>query len=469
MPPGEVDHPAISAPDPPVSSTPEPSLRATLGTRDITFFAIACIVGTRWIAAAAHAGTGSILLWLIGAVCFGVPLAVCVAALTIRHPRAGGIYIWTRHDFGPWHGFLCFWLYWMSVVIWFPGAAMFYAGAALGFTGPTGAHLNDGRLWIVVASLSLIWIALAPGVFGVKASQRTADLGAIGAWALAALFGVAAFVFLRRHPSATTFHLLPENNWNTVNFFATIAFAMSGMDLIGLMGAEIRDPKRSLPRAAWISSPVVLLFYAGATAAILVMLRPDQVSELQGLSQAGNAAALALGTPWLQSVIALLVFSTAVGQFGGLGSSISRLPFAAGVDGLMPRAFGKIHHRWNTPYISILTLGALASALLLLMQLGDSARAAYDTIVSLMLIVTFIPYVYLFGSAWKTGNRMAAAMGMGVTSLAIVCSLVPPDGVTHPLIFEGKLALGTVACVVSAWFIYRRRAADSSSNVMSPG
>ena len=109
-------------------------LRRTLGTRDITLFAIACIIGTRWIATAAHAGTGSILLWIVGAVCFSVPLAIAVAALTIRHPEAGGMYVWTRHDFGPWHGFLCFWLYWMSIVVWFPGAAMFYVSAACRFS-----------------------------------------------------------------------------------------------------------------------------------------------------------------------------------------------------------------------------------------------------------------------------------------------------------------------------------------------
>ncbi len=155
------------------------------------------------------------------------------------------------------------------------------------------------------------------------------------------------------------------------------------------------------------------LYYGGATVAMLVMLRSDQVSELQGLTQAGNAAAAALGARWLSPVIAVLVFSSALGQFGALGSSTARLPFAAGVDGLMPRAFGRIHPRWNTPHVSILTLGAIASALLLFMQVGDTARAAYDALVSLMVIVGFVPYIYMFGSSWKAGNRISAASGPG--------------------------------------------------------
>jgi amino acid transporter len=427
-------------------------LRRTLGTREITFFAIACIVGTRWIATAAHAGPGAILLWVVGAVCFSIPLAIAVAALTVRHPHAGGMYIWTRHDFGPWHGFLCFWLYWMSIVVWFPGAAMFYISA-------TGLPFLNDRTWLIAVALAAIWIALGANILGVKSGQRIADAGAASSWILALVFVAAAVVFRRHHAPATAFHLIPEFNWDTVSFWSAIAFAMSGMELVGLMGAEVRDPKRSLPRAAWVSSLVATLFYSGATAAVLVLLRPDQVSELNGLAQAGTAAASALGAQWLPPVVALLVFASAVGQFGGLGSSVSRMPFAAGVDGLLPPAFGKIHPRWNTPHVSILTLGLLASALLIVMQIGDTVRAAYDTIVSLMVIVGFIPFVYIFGSAWKAGHRWSAASGWGVTLLAILCACVPPGGITHVWIFEGKLAIGTLAGIVSAWAIYSRQRA----------
>ncbi len=449
-------------------------LRRTLGTRDITLFAIACIIGTRWIATAAHAGPGAILLWIVGALCFSIPLAISVAALTVRHPEAGGMYVWTRHDFGPWHGFRWFWLYWMSIVLWFPGAAMFYVGTAFGVAGPAGLRLADDRTWLVTVSLAAIWIALGANILGVKSGQRIADAGAASAWLLVAVFVVAAVIFRRHNASATTFHLIPDLTWDTVSFWSTIAFAMSGMELVGLMGAEVRDPARSIPRAAWISSLVTTLFYAGATAAVLVLLRPDQVSELQGISQAGNAVATVLHSTWLTPVISLIVFASAVGQFGGLGSSVSRMPYAAGVDGLLPRAFGKTHPRWNTPYVSMLMLGALASALLIFMQLGDTARAAYDTIVSLMVIVGFLPFSYIFGSAWKAGHPFAATLGGGVTLIAILCAVVPPGGVTHVWIFEGKLALGTAASIVSGWLLYRRgsyrrSAADSSSKVISPG
>ena len=102
-----------------------PALRRELGARDLTLFAIVTIVGVRWVASAAHAGPGSLLLWFLAALFFMIPLAVAVATLTARDPGAGGMYLWARRDFGPWHGFLCFWIYWMAIAIWFPSAAMY--------------------------------------------------------------------------------------------------------------------------------------------------------------------------------------------------------------------------------------------------------------------------------------------------------------------------------------------------------
>src|SRR5207302_9068092 len=122
-------------------------LRRELGLRDLTLFIITCIVGTRWIPAAAHAGPGSVTLWLLAAVLFMVPLAIAVAALSVKYPGAVGLYLWTRGDFGSWHGFLCFWVYWISIAFWFPSAAMFYMSAGAFTLGPQYAHLADNRMY----------------------------------------------------------------------------------------------------------------------------------------------------------------------------------------------------------------------------------------------------------------------------------------------------------------------------------
>jgi amino acid transporter len=426
-------------------------LQRELGLRDITLFAIACIIGTRWIASAAHAGPGSILLWLLAAIFFLIPLSIAVAALTVRHPVAGGLYRWTRADFGPWHGFLAFWIYWTGIAFWFPSAAMFYVSIAL-----SSAGFSESRLSLVVASLGAIWIALGTNLVGVRIGKWTENLGGSAAWILGALLVIVACLVWRHRGSATVFHLAPVLSWETVSFWATIAYAMSGLEMVGLMGGEIRDPKRNLPRAAVISSVFATLFYIGTSAALMIVLRPGQISELNGLAQMAAAAGRMLGAPWLPGMVVLLALATAIGQFGGLGASVSRIPFAAGVDHLLPAAFAKIHPRWNTPYISILTLGSVASGLLIALQFGDTIRAAYQTLVSLMVIAGFLPYLYIFSSAWKAGKRWSAISGIGVTVLAVVCSLVPTAEIHNVWLFELKLAAGTLAILASGWLIYER-------------
>ena len=86
-------------------------------------------------------------------------------------------------------------------------------------------------------------------------------------------------------------------------------------------------------------------------------------------------------------------------------------------------------------------------------------RAAYQALVSLMVIAGFIPFVYIFGSAWKARCRVSALCGWAVTALALVCSVVPTAEVHNVWVFELKLAVGTVAVIASAWLFYRRRPA----------
>jgi amino acid transporter len=431
------------------------ALKRELGLRDITLLAIACIVGTRWIPAAAHAGPGSVTLWFLAAVLFMVPLAIAVAALSVKYPGTGGLYLWTRNDFGRFHGFLCFAVYWIGLAIWFPSAAMFYMGAGMYALDPA---LATHRPLLLAVALAAIWIALGTNLIGVKIGKWTQNIGASSSWVIGGLLGAVAIWFAMRRGSATPIHIAPVWNWDTVGFWATIAYALSGLEMAGLMGGEIHDPERNLPRAGWIASLFAAVFYSGATIAMLVILRPDQISEMNGYGQVATAVARETGFGWIAPVLALLVLASAVGQFGGIGTTISRLPFAVGIDKLLPAAFGRVHPRWGTPHVSLLVLGVIASGLLIAIQIGDTMRAAYQELVSLMVIVGFVPYIYIFGSAWKAGKRISAISGWAITLLAIVCSVVPTADVTNVWLFEGKLFGGTTAVILVSWWLYRRGA-----------
>ncbi len=436
-------------------------LKRELGLRDLTLFAIACIVGPRWIAVAASAGPGSVILWIGAAVLFAAPLGVAVAALIHKYPDAGGLYAWTRHDFGPWHGFLCFWLYWFSIALTLPNSAMFAMSMSAYTLGPKYAFLADNQMYVVLSTFASIWIALGTNIVGLKIGKWTENLGGITAWMLGFLLvGAGAAVWMRRGsatPMNTTLHFAPSWSWDTLGFFGAMAFGLSGMEAIGLMAAEIRQPRRTVVPATWIGTVFTTGFYVAGTLALLVLIAPASVSELHGLADGSNVAASLLGLPWLTPLIALIVLVNSIGGWGGLGSAVSRMPYAAGVDHLLPPAFARLHPKWATPYLSILVFGAVASVLLFAVQLGDSLRAAYQALLSLMVLSGFIPYLYLFASAWKAGCRVAAVSGIGMTLLTIVSSAVPTGEVGSFWLFEGKLAAGTALMIGSAWLVYRRR------------
>ena len=130
--------------------------------------------------------------------------------------------------------------------------------------------------------------------------------------------------------------------------------------MAGLMNAEIREPARTLPRAGWIASGLPTAFYAAATIAMLVILRPGNIRNMTVWTEPDTAAGAGFSA-WrgCRRYSQLLVMASAVGQFGGLGTGVSRLPFAVGVDqSAARRPSRKVHPRWGTPYVVDPDLGA---------------------------------------------------------------------------------------------------------------
>ena len=308
----------------------------------------------------------------------------------------------------------------------------------------------------MAASLASIWIALATNLVGMRVGKWTENIGGLTSWLLGFVLVGVAWAVWSRQGSATP--LIFRQAWNTdaLRFFGGLAFGLSGIEVLGMMGGEIRDPRRTVMPAAWIGTMFNTTFYVCCTVALLVLLPPAAISELHGIADGASAAQSVLGLGWLTPLIAIVVFLNSVGGWGGLGAAVSRMPYAAGVDHLLPAAFGKLHPRWQTPYVSILVFGGVASALLIAIQLGDTLQASYDTLLSLMVLVGFLPYFYLFASTWKCGHSIAAASGFAMTALTVVSSAIPGPDVTNVWLFEAKLLAGTVLVTGSAWLVYRR-------------
>ena len=257
--------------------------------------------------------------------------------------------------------------------------------------------------------------------------------------------------------------MLPEWSWDNLNFWSQIAFAFGGLELGAIMSGEIRDPRRTVRRAAWISAAVIACAYMLGTLAILALLPPERISVVTGLAQAGEAAAAQLGWSGLSVVLGALIACGIMGQSGAWIGGSARLAFVIGLDSYLPAAFGRLHPRWQTPYVALLGMGIASTVFLVLAQLGDTLRTAYQVLVDVTVITYFIPFLYLFATAWKYGQRWSALSGLIVTAAGIAFSFTPPEGVQSVWLFELKIVGSCALLIASGLYFYargrRRRAA----------
>jgi len=430
-------------------------LRRELGLRDLVLFNVAAIVSTRWIAAAAHAGSGSLSLWLLAAIFFLVPSAFVVARLSRLFPQQGGFYIWTREAFGEWHGFACAWFYYVNNLFWVPSVLIATIGMLASSFPQTAPYAENSKI-VLPAALVLLVFIVAANYAGLRVAKWVDNLGGAGVYLIWVILAIAAIVFVFRYGSATHFRILPNWHWSKLNFWSQLAFGMTGLELSPILSGEIRDPKCTIFRATWISTALVVLFYVVGTASILVFLSPDNVSPVIGLTQAGTQAAGRIGWTWAPVAIAACILLSVGGQLGTYIGASARLPFVLGIGNLLPPAFGKLHPRFGTPYLSILVLGIGSGILLVISQLGETFRAAYQITVDMSVITLFIPFLYIFGAAWKFKQRFAALAGLGVSVLAIGFSFIPTGDVKAPWLFEAKLLGGCALLYVIALVFYRR-------------
>ena len=470
----------------PSPADPKAQLRKTMGFWDVLLFNIATVLGPRWIAAAGHNGPPSISLWVIAAVFFFVPGALVINELSSRFPEEGGLYVWSREAFGTFHGFVAGWTYWIYTFFYFPGLLLASASMAAYVLGGRGSALAVDRTFQLTVSLGILAIAVLLNIIGLNIGKWLQNAGGVGTYLpLLLLVGIAVIV-AAKHGSATHFTLagtLPVWDWNTVNFWSQIAFAFTGLELVSAMSEEVRDPRRTLPRAVFGAGALIALMYIAGTFAILALQPADAINPESGVFSAITLGSVALKVGFLGILAAIVV---TFGNAGGVGSTvagIARVPFVVGIERYLPAAFGKIHPRWKTPDISILVQAGISAAILLASQINATIQGAYQVLVDAAIILYFIPFLYMFAAVIKLAYRrdrakdphavlvpggipgvwICGGLGFLVVLLGIVVSFVPPGDSGDKLWQAVKLIAGTAGSILIGLMLYWRGARSKRS------
>ncbi len=267
-----------------------PGLARALGTFDLVLLYVAAIIGLRWLSTAAQLGPASLLLWALACLAFFVPCGLAIQELSSRIPHEGGLYLWTRAAFGETHGFLAGWAYWLQNLVFFPSLLLFVSGVVLHIAGRSWLSLADNPIYNGVFCLMLLWAVTLLNIIGLNRARWVQNVGGIAAMTIAALVLAGGALAWWRYGSATPLSaasLRPK--WTspmTLNTFAILLLAYTGLELAPVLGDEIRDSARSIRRAMLISGLVIALIYIAGTAALLVSLPGSQISAISGIPQA---------------------------------------------------------------------------------------------------------------------------------------------------------------------------------------
>jgi APA family basic amino acid/polyamine antiporter len=337
--------------------------------------------------------------WIAGGILslFG---ALAFAELGAAIPEAGGEYAYLRRGFGPVWGFL---FGWMHSIVGRPASMASIAAGLLRFCGYVVPAVASPIFSVHVPvpfspvpyafvfrwaqPLSIVALAAVTYInyLGVRVGGRVQVILTIVKVASVAAIIVLAFAL--GPPGGAGFHpLLPATYGAAIftGFFGALAaslWAYDGWEDLNLVGSEVADPQRNIPRALILGvlfcSAVFLLFSAAAhwvlpfaDVASSEHIGSDVVAKISGRS-----AAL-----WVTVAMAV----SALGTLNASTLSGARVPYAMARDGIFFRKTAAIHPTFRTPAGALVFECLLASAFAL--------SGTFEELTSLFIFAAWIFY-----------------------------------------------------------------------------
>ncbi len=457
----------------------KPQLKRALGAWDLTFLSVVAIANLNLVPVIAANGPITVWLWVAALVLFLLPQGITVIELAHRYPAEGGLYVWAKEAFGDFHGFMCGWAYWTTNMFYLP-TLLFYLGGILAYAGPKGAaDLAENRLFFFGLTVGLLWLTALLNIRGIGVGKWVNNSGGWGTLIGGAVLVLLAGAAVWRHGVAlpASSFAIRGLDWSIMSSFGVICFGLVGLELGPVMGDEIRDPQRSVPRGVLWGGALAGMVYLSATIALLLSVPQQEVKVVQGVLQAvDKITSTGVGSRWMLTALAMVLAVAIAGSTSAWLGGSARIIFVSGIDRYMPKALGRVHPKFATPHIALLTIALLSSLLVSMSFIGATVKEAYVTLLDLSVVLQMISYLYLYatlarvafspsaghGYYGKGTLRFAAIGGLAATLVGGAVAFVPSRQIVSIWRFELKMVgsctvfLGLAA--VLFWYYSRRRA-----------
>lgn len=355
-------------PSEPVPQTRPPQLRRELGLTDAVGVGLGAIIGAGiFVVTGVAAGIAgpAFLVGLVVAAVAATCNALSSAQLAAEYPQSGGTYEYGYRVLNPWAGFAAGWMFLASKT----AAA---GTVALGLAGYLDALLPGLHPRAIAVAAILAFTIL--NYFGVRRSSR-ANLAivavSLGSLLLFVIAGAGAFRLENLRPFA------PAGWRGSMQAAAILFFAYTGYARIATLAEEVREPRKTIPRAIGITiGSAVLLYFAVALVAVGAV-GPARMAETAAPLQ---AAALAFPAPWIATVVSVGGVTAMLGVILSQLLGLSRMIFAMARRGDLPRFLEQVHPRHGVPGRAVLVIGGIAAVVAATGTLREVASAAAFTI-----------------------------------------------------------------------------------------
>lgn len=429
-----------------VQNTPDADLVRGIRRWDLVAIAINGIIGAGIFGLPARAyflvGTYSLIAFVACALVVAL-IVLCFAEVSSRFDETGGPYLYAREAFQPAVAFEIGWLIWLARVTAFAANCNLMINYLSYFwLEATTPFWRAAIIILVVAVLAII------NLLGIRQAAIVSNAFTIGKLVPIIIFIAAGLFYL--NPQAYEFGPTPTAGAFSQSVLVLV-YAFTGFEMATIPAGEVRDPKRSLPRALFLAILIVAILY--------IMIQIVCVGTLPGLAQSqrplADAGSLFLGAAGGAIISAGAIISI-TGNLNILLLSGSRLPFAMAEQKQLPAFVGSIHRKFFTPYVSIL----ITAGLMLFLTLKSSFLTAL-TISTIARLVTY-GATCLSLPVFRARNDVPAAVFRlpGGTIVAILSLLLILWLLFNSSLGEAEAAAwaaGAGLVIYFAYWLYSRR------------
>jgi amino acid transporter len=358
----------------------------SLGLVDVIMVGVAAMIGGAIFVLVGpgmgEAGPALMIAFLLNGI-ITIFTAFTYAELSSALPDTGGGYRWVREGMPRPNAFLSGWMSWFAHTI----AGSLYAVAFAAFV----VHLLDiagilesspmaekGFAVLAIVVFTFINVRGAAPTSKVGNAITITQITIIGVLITAALFAMA---FTNPNWPTNFSDFFPNGISGLVVAMGLTFIAFEGYEIIAQTGNELKNPKKNIPRAIFISLFVVIAIYILFTFAFIGGLSSDKVGQpswefIGSFGELGILEAAKNFMPFGAMIVLVGGFVSTLAALNATTYSSSRVSYAMGTHYNLPHFFGKIHPKYKTPALSTIASGIIMLVMALSLDLTGLAIAA---------------------------------------------------------------------------------------------